>query len=129
MFDSISVSAPRRPNVHHHEHRAPTDKSVELLREMEAAAEKRVLYSARLESNEFRCVWRVVTDDYHMTHRAICQFDLNGKAHTVEVELPAGASRAAFADKVLKEVQREVAMQITLPLFMDATTRKAIQSQ
>jgi hypothetical protein len=44
MLDSIRLTVGAAPStVHHHEHRAPTDESVRLLREMEAKADERMI--------------------------------------------------------------------------------------
>lgn len=128
MFDSVAIHSPRQPEVHYYEYRAPTDQSVALLREMEAAAEKRVLYSARLESNEFKCDWRVIEETYSMSIRAVCRFDLNGTAHTVEVPIERvwAMDKRAVAEKVCSAVQRALAEQITLPLFLKAATRTVL---
>jgi hypothetical protein len=130
MFNVLAISAPRQTDIHnhHHEHRAPTDQSVALLREMEAAALGRVLHSGRLESNSFNCEWKVMRDDHAMTATAVCRFDLNGEEHTVTVPIAIGMSRSreAMAETILAAVQRKVAMQLTLPLFMSAITREAL---
>lgn len=90
MFNSLTIVAPRVPStqvVHNHEHRAPTDESVKLLREMEQKAEERIIESAAVADNGFHGVvqsLRSFADDRHI-RRAI--FSLNGRKMMVEFSL------------------------------------------
>ena len=110
------------PQVHRHEHgptnvtvkRAPTDDSVRLLKEMEKAAQDKLISSVRVESNAFKCVvhqcLNYEADDVKL--RAI--FDLNGKQMTVEVE---GAMRERREDerviwrRLVDAIAKEIATQ------------------
>ena len=62
-----------------HEHRAPTDASVALLREMESAAKAAVIEAVHVKNTEFECVVRKEychLNDVVMLHAV---FRLNGK--------------------------------------------------
>lgn len=82
MLDRIYVT-PRPQHVYHRteatEKRAPTDASVQLLREMEDAAEKQIIKSIKVGNTEFECVVHVVRESMSLDtiYRAI--FSLNGK--------------------------------------------------
>lgn len=88
MFDKITRNyGPSKIDVH--EHRAPTDKSVELLKGMEAAAREKVIMSYTTSANNtvqgsaivMRCHDRAETE-------VVVQFKLNGhdyrRTHTVD---------------------------------------------
>jgi hypothetical protein len=60
MFDKLLVVGGRSTQHHYHrsevhEHRAPTDESVKLLREMEQAALDKIMATVRLEGCEVDC--------------------------------------------------------------------------
>lgn len=91
MAEAIAIGSllGRRHEEHHHhtervvEHRAPTDESVRLLREMEAEAERKLLSSVRVGDTSFECVvheYISPADGFSHTWRAI--FSLGGKNHT-----------------------------------------------
>ena len=67
-----------------HEHRAPTDASVKLLREMEQAAEAKVVNAVRVGNTSFECVVHREVDN--MNDQAVFRavFKLNGKRDTAE---------------------------------------------
>ena len=67
-----------------HEHRAPTDASVKLLREMEQAAEAKVIDAVRVGNTSFECVVRRERDEMNdqVLFRAV--FKLNGRQETAD---------------------------------------------
>ncbi len=84
MFDKYVTevkSGPSRVDVH--EHRAPTDDSVRLLREMEAKALANVTASFRTEGNRFKGSIIVRPDPYEAGHKMWALFDLNGEKFEV----------------------------------------------
>lgn len=66
-----------------HEHRAPTDKSVALLKEMEAAAERRIVEAIHIGDTTFECVVHIEKDMMADCTRLRAVFKLNGRAETV----------------------------------------------
>lgn len=79
---TVNINAPTRTEYVTrtvHEHRAPTDESVRLLKEMEEAARQKVLSSIRLDRNEFKCVIQFMLDNMSMDRVAHVMLDLNGK--------------------------------------------------
>lgn len=81
-------SEPSSVTHHHsttvHEHRAPTDASVALLKEMEAAAEKKIVETIRVGNTAIECVLHKWMDNLsdRMVMRAV--FKLNGITETAE---------------------------------------------
>lgn len=67
-----------------HEHRAPTDQSVALLREMESAAKQSVDQAIHIGDTSFECVVHVALDMLSDCTRMKAVFKLNGKTKTAE---------------------------------------------
>ena len=100
------------------EKRAPTDESVELLREMEAKAEAEVIKAVSVANNDFSCAVHQSLDHLsdQMRWRAI--FKLNGKQMTAMVDTdprkaqPYGTDAqdnfAALRDEMAKVIATEV---------------------
>lgn len=122
MFDRYQVrSGPSRVSVDVTEHRAPTDESVRLLKEMEAAAAKKFEQSIRLEANGFKFVLTklpsYIDTEYGMAYEingkrvtlrhvvkredemngrdAVMQSAINRLAESIAIELLSGALREA----------------------------------
>lgn len=84
MFDSIKVTqGPAYPqDVNIQEHRAPTDASVRLLSEMEAAAEARVLARGTTPPNvPFQFRWVVYREAYDDALRIVARCKVNDVEH------------------------------------------------
>lgn len=86
MFDrnTVVLSSGRTQHHDHHvtvkEHRAPTDESVKLLREMEQAARDNVLASYQLTDNLISGVVEVVQDPMKLhPYRLVATLKINGK--------------------------------------------------
>lgn len=98
------------------EQRAPTDESVRLLREMENAAERKLLSSVRVTDTAFECVvhqWVNNANGYSHVWRAI--FSLNGRNHTASFEMPADRVDAEVWVPGLRDaIAKEIASQILL---------------
>lgn len=62
-----------------HEHRAPTDWSIKLLREMEEKIEQNRIASIRLDINEVNGVIDIYQDMMNLQTRGHAVFDVNGK--------------------------------------------------
>jgi len=67
-----------------HEHRAPTDASVALLKEMEEKAAAKITEAVRLEGNGFNCVVHTEWDALSDQTLVAVIFDLNGKRQRVD---------------------------------------------
>jgi len=107
MFDvnySHVEQVTRDVEKHVHEHRAPTDESVALLKEMEEKAQEKLLRSYKLDTNDFNAVWHVMQDNLHMVHRVLIQFELNGKTHDIEYSIGMLASEEEILDKSREKI-------------------------
>jgi hypothetical protein len=119
----IQVNQPERTqyvdrNVTVHEHRAPTDQSVALLKEMEEKAERKILNTIHVTDSSFECVvhmwWDAINDAKVM--RAV--WSLNGhKCETTHTwrcrrdEPEPQALTKAFAalrDKIATEIATKI---------------------
>ena len=123
----VEVNAPVEyitRDVHHH--RAPTDESVRLLKEMEQAARDKIIDAIRLEGNGFNCVVHVMLDamsDQRIT-RAV--FMINGHREEVEVRTPMLDSEPKkIAEELRDAIARKIATimlgdKVLSPLWADA---------
>jgi len=85
MFDTYQVRAVTESVTRNvHEHRAPTDESVKLLREMEAQAKAEVVKSIHLKDNTFDAKLYVVKEPLSMQRRYTIRFKLNNEKFEVE---------------------------------------------
>lgn len=123
MFDRITV-APQRGTTYVNktviEKRAPTDDSVKLLREMEAAAREQVLEAISVGDTAFQCVvhyQRLVMDD---ADELVAIFSLNGRK--MEARFKQHSFRGGPRDLVAGLV-KEIAKTITHEI-LDGALRK-----
>lgn len=110
-----------------HEHRAPTDESVRLLKEMEEKAAKKVIKALTIQSNEWHCV--VQAEVSHMDALRIMRavFDINGKRMVAEVNQPEWKDDPQSRDLVTAlrdEVARKIANEVLEGAFRAANPHK-----
>ncbi len=80
-----TVSVPYEKNVTVNEHKAPTDKSVELLNEMQEKAQRNVIATIKIEENFLKAVAIYYRDEMIMDRMTYhIRFELNGKEYTIE---------------------------------------------
>lgn len=80
-----TVSVPYEKNVTVNEHKAPTDKSVELLNEMQEKAQRNVIATIKIEENFLKAVAIYYRDEMIMDRMTYhIRFELNGKKYTIE---------------------------------------------
>lgn len=74
-----TVSVPYEKSVTVNEHRAPTDKSVELLNEFEKKAHENIIYKTKIEQNHLKAIAIYYQDDIvsNRMHFHV-KFELNG---------------------------------------------------
>lgn len=129
MFDRKTFLFAQSGGDHHHhrtevhEHRAPTDKSVELLRDMEKAARDKILETIRLEDAGVDCVvvhqrpMQTGDDEFAIRYR------LGGETvtlrHTVERRRSesAGEYRQRVVDELVDLLARNIAVRLLRPAF------------
>lgn len=117
---------PEQPYARHvedrrviHEHRAPTDESVKLLRDMEAAAQAKLISITKLESNAFSATWHLFEEPTSFSTTAICRFTLNGVEHRLEIPIKPDwrYTPQAIAEHVRDAVALKLAEILTIDLF------------
>ena len=86
-----------------HEHRAPTDESVKLLREMEDAAKKKVIASYQIDNNGYTALMQMERDDLNDTYKGRVICELNGRRINVELTM----SQDKFTVEAMAEALRE----------------------
>lgn len=120
MFDRLTINPTQVRRVTEHvtinEHRAPTDESVELLKEMEEAARNKFSQSIRLNINKFECVVHTGYDAANAAQIFLVQYSLNGCRREVEYAYtdPSKNFREVIQDLVDK-VTKDIAVSILKP--------------
>lgn len=119
MFDTYQLGRPRTEYVTREvvEHRAPTDESVRLLKEMEQAAEAKRTAAMQMAGNTFNGVieqFETFADDT-VTLRAV--FDLNGVRLSASVTEP----RHEGAEDLLKKLHEKVAAKVATEVLVGIT--------
>lgn len=99
---------------------APTDESVKLLREMEAAAKEQVTEAIHVHDVEFDCVVHSQKECLSDSIRMAAVFSLNGKKHRVEVEEHAFKAKE-IPSRLCDAVAREIAETVLIPAFQRAS--------
>jgi hypothetical protein len=131
MFNTyITKEAPRYPQtITKHEHRAPTDESVRLLKEMEMKAEEKMIEAVRLENNVFKAVYRVFDNPRDMNYKCVVQYSLNNRDFTGEFTMNHREVYPAkeIAFRVLEKIQDMMARHLTAEFMLEtiSTWRKS----
>lgn len=95
------------------EKRAPTDESIRLLREMEAAAKASVLKAIRVANTEFECVIHTKNDHLNGRLDVMAVFQMNGKRCVVNTYVDPFTDKGHDAvTRLVNEVAKEVAHNI-----------------
>ena len=130
MFNrSLTLVAPTQRTTEYvtrevHEHRAPTDESVKLLREMEAKAQQQVIEAINVGDTTFECVvhmMRFPADDSTL-YRAV--YSLNGKKMTTDYRNQEWRTdkREALV-KLRDEMAKDIATAVIVPALQRLQTR------
>ena len=106
-----------------HEHRAPTDESVRLLKEMEEKAERKLVESIHVGDTLVECVIHAWLDPMSDCTRIRAVFKINGKQETAEHEFRSSreyrGQQVVDAD-VWRAVQTKIADVIANRMLMAA---------
>lgn len=117
------IDASRRSPSHvthkHVEHRAPTDESVRLLREMEAEIKASMTAALRIEDAKFECILHCYTDGYADTQKYMVVFSLNGHNMTVEHETPRFPEKP-WVPELIEKMAEKIAAEILRPALLKA---------
>lgn len=125
MFDSIRLVAPTHQpeTIHHHEHRAPTDESIRLLKELEEKAREKLLFSAEcIAPNDLRFSWHVFNNECSRSLQGVCKLNLNGTNHDFGFTIQKD-DLFRPADKLALKIRDLVAEQVANWISLDAIAR------
>lgn len=115
MFNRYHINgSPDHVSVSVTEKRAPTDESVRLLREMEKAAQDKVLQAVTLRNNIFECTVQFRRDDFMGDHQLDAIFRINGEKLIATYTMLYGDTpekamiglRDAVAEKVANQISK-----------------------
>jgi hypothetical protein len=102
-----------------HEHRAPTDESVRLLKEMETAAQKKLQSSFELKNNIISAVWHVSCDDLYLRKKVIVRMKINNKEFVEKFDVELHHTIDEIADKVRTELADTIARNVINKMEFD----------
>lgn len=124
MLDRYQIGrdGPTTINVDVTEKRAPTDESVRPLKEMESAAEAKVLEAVRCGDNTFDCTIHVQDDHLSGSRLFAIIFKLNGRKMRAEYRASCEAGVDQIVPGILAAVSDEVARGIA-GAFVDLQRR------
>ncbi len=125
LYVPYTKSVHETRNVTSHEHRAPTDESVRLLREMEEKARDSVFATIKCESTHFNVSAMVWEDHMNMGLVVRSKFTLGDQTHDVETLVPARTTETAESRQkvvlaIRDQLAREIANQITITALQDS---------
>lgn len=123
----INVHAPVRTDYvtrEIHEHRAPTDESVRLLKELEEKAEAKIIETIRIADTSFECVVHQFLEAMTMDTVLRAVFSLNGKKHKAEHRFQESIRDRMDHQKEFTALRDEVAKVIATEMICDAFRRK-----
>lgn len=116
MFNTTHIHQHRIGDQHVNitEKKAPTDDSIRLLSEFEAAANNKILESVRVADNNFECVIHAQYDMLNDLEMFCAIFSLNGKKMTARfsqqrIDKSAETIGKGLRDAVAKEIACEIA--------------------
>lgn len=120
MFDKHITLAPpshitKTTTVH--EHRAPTDDSVRLLKEMEQAAREKVVSSVRVENTKIDCVLHAMNDPFNCSTKVAAHIRINGHDIEVLADINEGATREQAALLMVDAVSKRIAVELLADPF------------
>lgn len=101
-----------------HEHRAPTDQSVKLLREMEEKAKAEIVDAIHVGDTTFECVVHTMKFMADGSTKLMAVFSLNGKKLTAEYQdHDWKADPKTMAVGLRNAVAEKIATEILIPAF------------
>jgi hypothetical protein len=121
MFDRpvVVLSHPSRTEYvtrEVHEHRAPTDKSVELLREMEQKARDQVIEAVHVGNATFDCVLHTMKHCIDGSTEMLAVFSMNGRKMTVSHrDQDWRCDKQAMVEALRDKMATEIATTVLIP--------------
>lgn len=119
MLDTYLIGG--RPQHHYHrhdvhEHRAPTDASVALLKEMEKAASDKIIATMQMPGNLFKGVVEVLRHAADARMEAVAVFDVNGRRCTARAWVDWHDDPRELLRKLHEETARVLAGEILVEM-------------
>jgi len=99
------------------EHRAPTDESARLLKELEWEAMNKIVATGKVEDNKFNAKWYIWGDPMAWEDWCRCVFTLNEKMYDFEFRLP-GKWDASNSAEYGEYMRKQVLEKLTI-IFLD----------
>jgi hypothetical protein len=114
--------APRGPTrVDVHEHRAPTDQSVKLLREMEAKAESNILATIRLTDCPVDCVIHHMKSSLTQRIHFIVMYKISGKEYRLDYHSDPFVDRTP--EQIVVGIKTALALDLSIHLLSPGFTK------
>lgn len=98
------------------EHRAPTDESVKILREMEKEILDNIISMGKIEDNVFNVKWYIYPDRNSWDDVCRCVFTLNGKEYDFDFNLP---GKFVETSRIIPTIKEKILERITNVLMDD----------
>lgn len=122
MFDSYTIErhATEYVTQNIHEHRAPTDESVRLLKELENKAIDKLLHVVELKNNVFNATWFIGLDHISLYNKVYCIFKLNGLEYKIDFIVKRGINFESITEQVYGKLIEKMSEILTLDMFNKA---------
>lgn len=98
-----------------HEHRAPTDQSVALLKEMEEAAKDKVVDAVHVQDTAFSCEVHLIRESFSMQNRVRVIFSIGGRKMHEDVVLSHDDDGRQLVEKIREAVAQRIAGEVLTP--------------
>jgi hypothetical protein len=108
------------------ERRAPTDESVRLLSEMEAAAEKRVLARGYLDDNALHARWTIVYSNESDARELYLRMSFNGREYSHRTRIPNRCYSPRELGPVIRDSVRDMIAERLLEGLLDQVDVKGL---
>lgn len=104
-----------------HEHRAPTEESVRLLRELEKEAEAKVVRAMSIKTTDFHCVVQAEVSHFDDSITLLAHYRVGQRALSSQVTLPrleVAKDRMAILNALVDAMAVKIATEILKPALM-----------
>lgn len=98
--------------------RAPTDESVKILRELELAAQAKIVSAIRVTDTSFECVVHRQYDAMNDQMRFRSMFSVGGQRMDVSVDRNCPINEEKVYEEIVEMMSQVIANQILMPAFV-----------
>lgn len=123
MLNITTIQNPTRfvdRHIETHEHRAPTDESLKLLREIEKEVATKTISVHRLTNNILDAVWHIRDNPMDFELTAHCRMILNGKTIEFTMPLERGVQHREQARAILTKLAEQITQELLRSLLMES---------